>query len=137
MHGGEINGRIGIIWGMAGFAIFTLSPSLGLPPEVPGVMVSELVGRQEWWLAAAVSMAVGLWLMVFCKGPLFILFGVIIIVLPHAIGAPQPNEFGGPVPAVLAGQFVAASIVIAAIFWVMLGWLSGNLYQRYTAKIES
>ncbi len=137
MHGSEINGRIGIIWGMAGFAVFTLSPSLGLPPEVPGSIVSELAARQGWWLAAAASMAFGLWIMTFCKGIFFIFSGIIIIALPHAIGAPHPNGFGGPIPAVLASQFVATSIVIAAIFWVMLGWLSGTFYQRYTANIET
>jgi cobalt transporter subunit CbtA len=137
IHGGEINGRIGIIWGMAGFAVFTLSPSLGLPPEVPGSMVAELSARQGWWLAAAASMAFGLWLVTFCEGFFFIFFGIIIIALPHAIGAPHPNEFESPVPAGLVGQFVATSIVIAAIFWVMLGWLSGTFYQRYTVEIET
>ena len=137
MHGDKISGRIGIIWGMAGFAVFTLSPSLGLPPEVPGSMVAELGARQGWWLAAAASMAFGLWLVTFREGLLFILSGIIIIALPHAIGAPHPNEFGGPVPAGLVGQFVATSIVIAAVFWAMLGWLSGTFYQRFTANIET
>jgi cobalt transporter subunit CbtA len=137
IHGGEINGRIGVIWGMAGFAVFTLSPSLGLPPEVPGSMVAELTARQGWWLAAAASMAFGLWLVTFREGFFFILSGIIIIALPHTIGAPHPNEFGSPVPAGLVGQFVATSIVISAIFWVMLGWLSGTFYRRYTAKIET
>jgi cobalt transporter subunit CbtA len=137
MHGGQINGRIGIIWGMAGFAVFTLSPSLGLPPEVPGSAVAELVARQGWWLAAAASTALGLWLVIFREGLLFTFSGLIIIALPHAIGAPHPDEFGSLVPAALASQFVASSIVISAIFWVMLGWLSGTFYHRYSAKIET
>jgi predicted cobalt transporter CbtA len=82
-------------------------------------------------------MAFGLWLVVFREGFFFILSGIIIIALPHAIGAPHPNEFGGPVPAGLVGQFVATSIVIAAVFWTMLGWLSGTFYQRFTANIET
>ena len=137
MHGRRVNGRIGIIWGTAGFAIFTLSPSLGLPPEVPGSLVAELVARQGWWLAAAASMALGLWLMIFREGIIFILFGLIIISLPHALGAPHPDEFGGPVPAALASQFVASSIVISAIFWVILGWLSGAFYQYYSAEVQN
>jgi cobalt transporter subunit CbtA len=137
MHKREVSGRIGIIWGMAGYAVFTLSPSLGLTPELPGMMAAELVARQGWWLATAVSMALGLWLLVFRKGLLFTISGVIIIVLPHAVGAPHPIEFDSLVPAALASQFVATSIVIAGIFWVMLGWLSGTFYQRYTAKIET
>jgi cobalt transporter subunit CbtA len=137
MQSGKINGRTGVIWGMAGFAIFTLSPSLGLAPEIPGSMAAELAERQSWWLAAAASTALGLWLMIFRKGALFCTVGLIVIALPHAIGAPHIEEFGGLVPAELAGQFAAASIVTGAIFWVMLGWLSGSLYQRHTAKLET
>ena len=137
IQSGKINGRTGVIWGMAGFAIFTLSPSLGLAPEIPGSMAAELAERQSWWLAAAASTALGLWLMIFRKGALFCTVGLIVIALPHAIGAPHLEEFGGLVPAELAGQFAAASIVTGAIFWVMLGWLSGSLYQRHTAKLET
>lgn len=137
LQGGEMNGRTGIIWGMAGFAIFTLSPSLGLAPGIPGSMAAELVAQQSWWLAAAASTALGLWLMIFRKGALFCLVGLIIIALPHAIGAPRVEEFGDLVPAELAAQFAAASIVTGAIFWAMLGWLSGTFYQRYTAELET
>ena len=33
---GAIGWRQGLLWGLAGFAVFTLAPSLGLPPELPG-----------------------------------------------------------------------------------------------------
>ena len=34
---GEINGwRAGLLWGLAGYVVFFVAPSLGLPPEVPG-----------------------------------------------------------------------------------------------------
>ena len=33
-------------------------------------------------------------------------------------------------PPELAAHFVAASLVTAAVFWAMLGWLSGTLYRR-------
>lgn len=130
IYGGSITGRSGVMWGMAGFAIFTLSPSLGLAPEVPGSFAAELTARQGWWLAAAGTAALGLWLMVFQKGWLYVVAGMVIIALPHLIGAPHPDDFGGPVPPELAGQFAAASLVTAAIFWAMLGWLSGTFYQR-------
>lgn len=129
-----VTGRTGVVWGMAGFAIFTLAPSLGLAPEVPGSLAAELTARQGWWLAAAASAALGLWLMVFGKGWIYIVAGIVIMAAPHIIGAPHPQEMGGPVPAELAGQFAAASLVTAAIFWAMLGWLSGTFYQRITAE---
>ena len=33
----------------SGFAAFVLSPSLGLPPELPGMQAAELSDRQMWW----------------------------------------------------------------------------------------
>ena len=130
LHGGEIDGRRGIIWGLAGFTVFSLAPALGLPPEVPGAMAAELVPRQGWWLATAGATALGLGLMVFGRNTAWIVLGVVVLALPHVIGAPQPAKLGGPVPPELAAHFVAASLVTAAVFWTMLGWLSGTLYRR-------
>ncbi len=132
LHGGEVDGRRGIIWGLAGFAVFSLAPALGLPPEVPGAMAAELVARQGWWLAAVAATALGLGLMVFARKTAWIVLGVIVLAAPHIIGAPQPDKLGGPVPPELAAHFVAASLVTAAVFWAMLGWLSGTLYRRFS-----
>ena len=132
LHGGEIDGRRGIIWGLAGFAVFSLAPALGLPPEVPGAMSAELVARQGWWLVAVTATALGLALMVFGRKLVWILFGAVVLATPHIIGAPQPEMLGGPVPPELAAQFVAASLVTAAVFWSILGWLSGTIYRRFS-----
>ena len=132
LHGGEIDGRRGIIWGLAGFAVFSLAPALGLPPEVPGAMAAELVARQGWWLAAVVATALGLALMVFGRKTVWIVLGAVVLAAPHIIGAPQPEKLGGPVPPELSAQFVAASLVTAAVFWTILGWLSGTLYRRFS-----
>ena len=37
LRGGLTSWREGLLWGLAGFAVFTLAPSIGLPPEAPGV----------------------------------------------------------------------------------------------------
>ncbi len=132
LHGGEIDGRRGIIWGVAGFAVFSLAPALGLPPEVPGAMAAELIARQGWWLSTAAATALGLGLMIFGRKSAWIVLGAVILAAPHIIGAPQPEKLGGPVPPELAAHFVAASLVTAAVFWAMLGWLSGTLYRRFS-----
>lgn len=132
LHGGEVDGRRGIIWGLAGFAVFSLAPALGLPPEVPGAMAAELVARQGWWLAAVAATALGLALMVFGRKSVWIALGAVVLAAPHIIGAPQPEKLGGPVPPELAAQFVAASLVTAAVFWTVLGWLSGTFYRRFS-----
>src|SRR5262245_811049 len=35
LAGGLTTWRDGMLWGLAGFAVFTLAPSLSLPPELP------------------------------------------------------------------------------------------------------
>lgn len=132
LHGGEIDGRRGVLWGLAGFTVFSLAPALGLPPEAPGAMAADLVARQGWWLATAGATALGLGLMIFAGKPLWIVLGVVVLAAPHVIGAPQPDNLGGAVPPELAAHFVAASLVTAAVFWALLGWLSGTLYRRFS-----
>ena len=133
VHGGEMSGRRGVLWAMGGFAMFTLGPNLGLPPEVPGSMAAELGARQMWWLGCAAATGIGLCLMVFGRKIGFVVLGILILIAPHVIGAPHPEEIGGGVPPELAGHFAAASIVVAAVFWAMLGWLSGTFYKRFEA----
>ncbi len=47
----------GLLWGLAGYAVFCLAPSLGLPPELPGTAAADLVQRQYWWIATAAATA--------------------------------------------------------------------------------
>jgi len=130
LYGKPVSPRQGVLWGLAGFAVFTLAPGLGLPPEVPGSMAADVAARQFWWAGAAVAAAVGLWLMVFARQHALKVLGVVVVAVPHIIGAPQPAEIGGAVPPELAGHFAAASIVVSAIFWASLGWLGGTFWQR-------
>jgi cobalt transporter subunit CbtA len=134
LSGRPVNGRSGVIWGTAGFTVISLAPALGLPPEVPGLMAAELGARQGWWLLCVAATAAGLWMLVFRSGAAWIMAGIVLMVLPHLIGAPHPERIGGAVPPELAGHFVAASLVTAAIFWSTLGWLSGTIWQRLEAK---
>ena len=120
----------GVLWGAAGFVVFTLAPGLGLPPEVPGALTAELSARQLWWAFAVAGAAIGLGLLVFAGRLPVKVLGAVVMVVPHVVGAPQPGSIGGSVPPEIAGQFVAASIVVSAIFWVTLGGLSATLYRR-------
>ena len=51
LFGGIRDWRQGVFWGLAGFAVFTLAPGLGLPPELPAMPAAELGPRQLWWVA--------------------------------------------------------------------------------------
>ena len=131
LSGRNVTGREGLLWGIAGFGIVSLAPSLGLPPEVPGAMAAELTARQGWWFLCVGATAAGLWVMAFRSGVAWMALGIVLIAAPHLIGAPHPAELGGNVPPELAAHFVAASLVTAAIFWVAVGWLSGTLWDRF------
>ena len=54
-----------MFWGFAGFAVFTLAPGLGLPPELPAMPAADLGDRQIWWTATVLATAVGLALIAF------------------------------------------------------------------------
>jgi cobalt transporter subunit CbtA len=120
----------GLFWGMAGFAAFQLAPSFGLAPEPPGAVAADLLVRQSWWVATAVATAGGIALIAFSARPAWKLVGAAAIVAPHLIGAPLPDHAGGSAPPELAAQFVAASLVTAALFWLVLGGFGGWIYGR-------
>jgi cobalt transporter subunit CbtA len=130
LRGYVVNAPRGILWGAAGFTVFALAPALGLPPLPPGMEAAELVQRQMWWIATATTTALGLGLIVFSRRLVYRMIGVGLLVLPYAIGAPELPEIGGKMPAVLAAEFVVASLAAAGMFWLLLGAISGWLYHR-------
>jgi len=50
----------GLLWGAAGFLIFSGSPALGLPPELPGMTAAALDARQTWWIGTVIATAIGI-----------------------------------------------------------------------------
>jgi cobalt transporter subunit CbtA len=130
IFGGIANWRQGIFWGFAGFAVFTLAPGLGLPPELPAMPAADLGDRQIWWTATVIATAVGLGLIAFRSGVIWSLVGVAMIVAPHIVGAPQPVSHDSPIPADLHHQYVVAATVTNLIFWVVLGGVAGAIRSR-------
>ena len=128
-------GRVttGALWGLGGFAVFCLAPNLGLPPELPGTAAADLALRQYWWIGTAEATAVGLALMVFAGNWLLKAVGLVLLVLPHVIGAPQPEVHESLAPEALESQFIVASLLTNAAFWVALGLISAWLYRRQAA----
>jgi cobalt transporter subunit CbtA len=125
--------REGLLWGLAGYAVFCLAPTLGLPPELPGTAAADLTQRQIWWASTAASTAVGLALMVFGRHWLLKVAGVVILVIPHWLGAPQPEVHASLAPEALESQFKWASQLTNAAFWLALGLISAWLFRRKDA----
>jgi cobalt transporter subunit CbtA len=131
IRGKPVDMRTGLWWGAAGYAIFALAPSLGLPPEVPGAAAADLQARQLWWFGTMVATAAGLGLLVFARPLCLRAVGVPILLLPHLIGAPRPVGLeSGPVPPELASLYVVWALVAALFFWLLLGASTGEIYRR-------
>jgi len=111
----------GAFWGFVAFAIFTLIPASGLPPELPAMDAAPLPFRQTWWWAAVAAGAAGVALIALRGGVLFSIIGIAIIIAPHIIGAPQPESHDTAIPAYLVQSYVANSILSMAVTWVVVG----------------
>lgn len=132
IYGRPVGLKQGVLWGLAGFLVFALAPAVGLPPELPGLQAADLFARQTWYFGTIFATAAGLALLVFRQQTVYRVLGVILIVAPHAIGAPHPVELGGSTPPELAAMFVIASLATTAVLWIVLGGVSGFLHQRLT-----
>ncbi len=131
IFGRNVDWQAGVIWGLCGFAAFFVSPALGAPPELPGMVAAELGERQTWWLATAAAATVAMGLIFFAPGLLWKAVAALLLIAPHAIGAPHPVMEPGNVPAELAAQFAVASLVVNGLFWMALGGFSGYFYERF------
>lgn len=121
----------GLMWGLAGFAVFTIAPGLGLPPELPGVPTAPLLSRQIWWLVAVLATAAGLGLIVFRRSVPAAIAGVILLALPHLIGAPELEHIETSVPSSLSHRFVVAVTVTSLVFWSLLGAVTSAVFARF------
>ena len=130
LHGKMTSWRGGLLWGLAGYGVFFVAPSLGLPPDVPGSEAAGLVERQIWWLFAVLCAGAGLWILVFARSFPAKSLGLLLLVLPHWIGAPPPQIGGSLTPPVLASSLLHATALANAVFWLLLGSLTGFLSRK-------
>ena len=124
-----ITPKQGLIWGLAGFVAIQLAPAIGLPPVLPGTIGAEVGARQAWWLGTIVASALGLWVLAFGRGGIA-LAGVVLLAVPHLIGAPRLDTFWGVAPPELAAQFVTVSLGSAAVGWTCLGFVAAWCWTR-------
>ena len=123
--------REGLLWGLAGFAAVVLAPSLGLPPELPGIPAAELTPRQIWWVGTVVATGAGLGLIAFVRSPWVALAAVALIAIPHLIGAPQLEKVETNVPELLSHRFTVAVTLTTLLSWALLGALTAFFYKRF------
>jgi cobalt transporter subunit CbtA len=122
--------RAGVLWGIAGFLVFFVAPSVGLPPELPGSIAAPLHDRQVWWVATVAATAAGLWLIAFGVKPLYRVLGIIVLCAPHLAGAPPAPEGVSVVPPALVLQFLYGAYGVNAMLWLVLGGLVGIALRK-------
>ncbi|MFC6689459.1 CbtA family protein [Jhaorihella thermophila] len=133
-QGHEVNGRTGILWGIAGFVAVQFAPGLSLAPEVPGVASADLVARQIWWTGTVAAAAVAMWLIAFGRNWAMWGLAAALLLAPHVIGAPEPDGFAGTAPPELASLFAARAFGVGVAAWVLTGCFAGYFWRREGAR---
>jgi len=127
-RGAKISGRTGIIWGLAGFFVVHFAPGFSPAPEVPGVAAADVVSRQVWWLATVLAAAIAIWLLAFGRNWGAWGGSIVLLLLPHLIGAPEPDVFSGPVPTEIGAHFAARAFGVSMAAWAIVGSFAGYLW---------
>ena len=123
----------------AGWLVFHLWPSLGLPAEIPGMDAARLGLRQGWWLLAAVSAALACASIAGLRSHLRWVAAAAWLALPYVVGAPHisadPLAGFGPEAQTalrqLGTQFIWATTWVALSFWACMGLVGGLAFQRW------
>ncbi len=124
-------------WGVGGFVAVHLAPGVGLSPELPGILAAPLHARQIWWVMTVISAAGAMALIGYGRNVLAIGAALILLVVPHIIGAPELDEFTGKVPPELAGTYVAHAYAVAFAAWMTLSFVAGYFWNRNKAAVPS
>jgi cobalt transporter subunit CbtA len=135
--GDPIDERRSLAWALAGFVASGLAPAAGLAPELPGSAAADLIARQIWWAGTAAATALALWAFLRMESPVARLGAFVLLLAPHVIGAPHPHAFESRVPAEVAAQFAALSLVVQGLLWVFAGIAVGLLWPRFAPRAAS
>ena len=130
IRGRQVTWREGLLWGLAGFVVFTAAPGLGLPPELPGMPVAELTARQTWWIATATATAGGLYLLAFRSAA----WAAILGLGPDRSAASDRRAACAGIPQRGSRRIVARFIVVVTLtsllFWSLLGVSTSIAFGR-------
>jgi cobalt transporter subunit CbtA len=137
LAGLEITARNGIIWGLGGYAAFQLVPAFGLAPELPGMAAADLGARQVWWWSTALATGIAGLVIAKFRNWTALGIGLVLIALPHIIGAPAAPDEPTSVPAHLATEFAAKTLGAGAVFWLTVGPLLGWLNERFARSFTT
>jgi cobalt transporter subunit CbtA len=134
LSGIKITSRNGLLWGIAGFLAVHLAPAASLPPELPGMPAGDLLARQVWWVGTILATGIAIWLFNQRHEMWAKVAAVILVAMPHIIGAPMPPTHESGVPAVLSAEFAANTLAVAALMWLAIGGFLGFAMDRFVKE---
>jgi len=62
-----------------------------------------------------------MWLIAFHFTMVGVGAAIVLLLLPHIIGAPQPAEFTGSVPTEISALFASRALSVGLAAWIILG----------------
>lgn len=125
-----------LAWGACGWLAFHFLPAVGLPPELPGFPAAELQARQIWWVSTVILSAVGLGVLAFNSDAMLKIGALILLVLPHIYGAPQPSDIASTVPALYAAEYSVAALTASLISWLVMAFGLGMANERLAKAVD-
>ena len=134
LSGVRITPRNGLLWGIAGFFAVHLAPAAGLAPELPGMPAADLLSRQVWWVGTIIATAVAIWLFTQREEAWAKVAAIVLVALPHVIGAPQAPTHESGVPPGLTTEFAANALAAAALLWVAIGVFLGYTMDHFVKE---
>lgn len=122
--------RNAFVWGACGFLAASIAPAAGIAPALPGMPETDLTARQLWWVFTVAATGLGMVLVVKKWSWAMLAVALFMVALPHVIGAPQPVSNESAVPAVLAANYVGATLFVSAVFWIALGFALARMMPQ-------
>jgi len=121
-------------WGLCAFLATGLATGLGLAPQLPGAAETNLLTRQIWWIGTVASTGAGIYVVLRIDSIFAKIAGVVLIIAPHLIGAPQPARPESAVPAEFAARFASASLTLHAVTWILTALLVAVIWRLFAER---
>ncbi len=134
----------GLFWGGCAYLAVFVAPALGLPPEIPGMEAAQIEHRQAWWIMTVIGTIIGLWLLFF-NTKIFKGLGLILLLIPHILGAPtaEIHGFANSNPeaiktlTILWEEFILQTSIANALLWLIIGAGTGFLNRKFDSSFNT
>ena len=124
----------GLFWGIGGFIVFSLMPSMVIDPKLPGDLSLTLSKHNLLWLLTTTCSAIGLLFIIFSKKFIGKLFGLIILTIPHLIPSSIPELKTTKELKIIQEEFYLSVLITSLIFWSFLGTTSGFFFKKLNSN---